>query len=219
MNRALAMFNFKAKAVLCIILTAHLNLLVAGCGQNGLLGSTSVPVSSDLADTLAGTRFAGATSVEVNRIGKTFRLVQADGSSSISGSYTEVNGEYFITQFSVNTGTQAAVLSLNTNQEVVDITMQQQGSIFHRNTVSAQPAGFATAPRAPGKEINSYVAANADLLAQAQAADAQLGQKETQQGFFWVPFLAAFVLIPAGVYASILWTLTTIGGIALLLKK
>jgi hypothetical protein len=228
MKRILEQIALRGKIVLCIILVLNLNFVVGCGGLSSLLpGATvRVPVGSnqELIDTLAGTPFANATAIDVNQVTKTFKMVFADGAQQMSGSFTENNGELFITQFTVGNGNQAVNFALNLNKEITDITTSQ--GVSWQRPLNTQAPGAPRAPTAPGARTvtgsaQDYVAANADLVALAEQLDSQgATPKDGQGSLIWLAAaaLSGILLIPGGVLANILFALGAIGIIRAVLR-
>ncbi len=224
MNRSFEMFNFRAKAVLCMTLAIAMHVVV-GCGGSSSLfptGGTVVPLTPDhaLTHALAGTPFSAATAIEMNPSTRQFRLVFPDNSQQITGTMTYVNGQPQVKTFTMALGSKSVTLSFNANQEITNIDTSA-GPNWQR-TVTTQAPQAAQAPRAPGAKadnIQSYLTANADLLQLAQQADTQgvtapaigqgtdpvSGTNVKSEAAFWplVAVFAALALIPLGIAATL----------------
>jgi hypothetical protein len=228
MKQILDLIALRGKVVLGIVLVMNLNLVVGCGGLAGLLpGATvRVPVGSnqELVDALAGTPFANATAIDVNQVTKTFRMVFADGTQQMSGSFVENNGELFVTQFAVTQGNQTVYLVLNLDKEITDIS-SAHGATWQRSP-STQAPRAPKAPTAPGARTvaagaQDYVDANADLVALAEELDAQgATPKDGQGSLIWLAAgaLTGLALIPGGILANILFVLGTIGVLRAILR-
>lgn len=182
MNGSITRFNFRAKAVLCMTLVAAMHVVV-GCGGAASLVPPSgnlVELTPDhpLARVLAGTPFSGATAFEVNAATNQFRLVFPDGSQQISGTFSYADGKAYVSRLTVADGTTSATLTIGANQQITSISTSA-GPSWQRPGAEAAKASLATAVRP--NTIESYLAANADLLAAAQEYDAQ-GTVSTMPG-------------------------------------
>lgn len=192
MNGSFQLFNYRAKAVLCMTLMLAMNVIV-GCGGSASLfptsGNTLIELTPDhpMTQALAGTPFSGATAVEINAATNQFRLVFPDGSNQITGTVSFESGEAQVKTITVAQGSKSATLTFSESQEITNIATSA-GPSWQR-TVTNQPAQAAQAPRAPTAKANNleaYLSANADILQVAQQVDSQgasttVGQSASDQ--------------------------------------
>ena len=230
MKRSFDGILFQAKAVLCLVLTLNLSIWTLGCGQAGfsLFGEITVPLTPDhqLTALLKGSDFEGATAVVVNPSTHQFRLTFPDGQRDISGSYALSNGQPELTTLTLTTATKSATIQVDSSKHVTQIA-SNQGSAWDRpgewNTQGSTAATAPTAPAAPRAPVapsaartvspgaDAYLQANAQLLELARQVDQQNGTgddsaKTEQSSLFWVPAaLLAFVFVPAGIVATLIF--------------
>lgn len=224
MNRSFELFNFRAKAVLCVTLALAMHVVVGCGGASAHLpagGGSIVPLTPDhaLTQALAGTPFSGATAIQMNPSTMQFRLIFPDNSQLISGTMTYENGTPQVKTLTMAQGSKSVTLSFNANQEITNIDTSA-GPSWQR-TVTTQAPRAAQAPRAPGAKadnIQSYLSANADLMQLAEQMDTQgvtsiadqvpnqtPDQTVKAEAAFW-PLAAVFgaiVLIPLGIAATL----------------
>lgn len=228
MKRDYQAIIFRAKAVLCLLLTANVCIWGLGCGQVGysMLGEVVIQLTEDhpLTSALKGSEFEGATAIVVNPGMQTFRLIFPDEQRGLSGTYVNAPTAVELTSITLTTAQQTATLQLGTGQRVTQI-VSTIGSTWWRPAEWDQTTGnYATAPKAPAatgapsapsaaKEIttDAYAAANAELLGLAQQLDAENGYgdstvKADQSSFFWAAgALLHLVFVPGGIWATLVF--------------
>jgi len=232
MNRSFEMFNFRAKAVLCMTLAVAMHVVV-GCGGPSSFfpasSNTLVALTPDhpMAQALAGTSFSNATAIVINPATNQFGLVFPDGSGQqISGTMTYENGQVQVNKLTLAQGSMSATLFFGANQEITNINTSAGPSWQRTVTTQTAKASQATGtPSARTNNLESYLAANADLMQYAQQMDSQgvtstvvgqsidqsagTGQSVKADAAFW-PLAAVFgaiIFIPLGIAATIIFIL------------
>ena len=162
------------QAVFCTILMLHLQILVPGCGQVGLLGlpgagAYQIPLTADhpLTRALQGSAFQGARIMEVMPQAQSFRLIFSDTGRQVSGNYAFVGGEFTITQFTFKQSGKSATITFDENRRVTSIS-SSDGAAWAR-AENAKLIGLSSSSE------NPYIVANADLVEIARQVDAQGG--------------------------------------------
>lgn len=159
----------------------HLQVLVPGCGQGGVLGlpaagAYQIPLTADnpLTRALQGSAFQGATLMEVTPQAQAFRLIFSDTGRQVSGNYALVGGEFTITQFTFKQNGKSATITFDENRRITSIT-SSSGDAWSRDE-NAKLIGVSSS------SDNPYVVANADLIEIARQVDAQGGINGTNNG-------------------------------------
>jgi hypothetical protein len=170
MNGSFERFNFRAKAVLCVLLMAAMHVVVGCGGTSGLLpgGDSQIPLTPDqpLAKALAGTSFSNATAVVINPATGQFGVVFPNGTGQqISGTIKYENGQAQVSRLTVADGSKSVTITFGANQEITNIATSA-GLGWQRSTTAAKSANTARA-----NTLESYMAANADLIQYAQQLD------------------------------------------------
>lgn len=180
MTRSVESLLFKTRAVLCITLVAITPLTIIGCGA---APTASMPMSntSELAQKLAGTPFAGAKSIDIDSGNQSFRISSDDPSSWMTGTYASTgSGPAYVSSLTLVSAGQVATFNFNASKEITSIvtsrgTWERSGDTSDRTTVADASTSQS--------EVDKYMAANTQLLAQAKQADeltAQQGQTGAQ---------------------------------------
>lgn len=218
MNRRIDAFLFQSKSILCIAMLLGVHV-IAGCGSGaGLLSGIQridLTSNSQMAGILGGTNLQGATAIEINQATGQFRLVYPEAGREISGTFVKVGGQARVTQFTFAVGDKAATVSFNAADQITQITNEGGQAWVRPNVTTAAPQA-PQAPRAPGARtlstVDSYVAANADLMQLAEELDAQgvtspdqVDAKVGQASFWPAFFLASFVFIGLVIPATLLF--------------
>ena len=222
MNRSLDSLIFKAKAILCACVLAAAPFAIIGCGT---APTASMPLAdrSEIFQKLMGTPFAGARQIAVDSSNQSFRVNGADPNAWITGTYATIgNGPAYVSSLTLATAGQVATFNFNANKEITSIVNSR--GVWQRPANAA--AGATSAPKAAGarsqSEIDLYVAANSDLLAQARQADEQIAQGQLPASsdpqvkvsgqslgeLFWILAGAAFA--PYMVFSTILWVVDVV---------
>lgn len=229
MNYKIDAFLFRSKAVLCVMALVGMHV-VAGCGTGaGLLGGTQrIDVASDSAwaGLLGGTNFEGATAIEINPFTGQFRLIYPDGGREISGTFVKSGDQARVTQLTIAVGDGAATFTFNAADQITQIS-NQKGKEWVRPNVTTVAPQAPQAPSAPGareqSRLDSYMAANADLLQLAEQLDAQGGVgsvddeqvKAGQAGFWPVALFLGFTFTGFSILATVVFVLQVAAVVAI----
>lgn len=175
MSSTFRRFSFQAKAILCLVLTLHMQFVLTGCGQNGLGFLTPaqqfrIPLSVNdaLSKALRGTPFAGAFALDIFPNEQQFGLALPDASQKLSGKYAYIDGNFTITEFYVQNKGKSATISLDDAKHV--------GRIITSDGTTWKLPDDSSRVSAAGDQIaglDAYLAANAGLLDVAEQLDAQ----------------------------------------------
>jgi hypothetical protein len=170
MARGFPVLIFRAKAVLCTCLVMSLHAGAGGCGTNVGPLSPEHPVAAGL----AGTPFAGASGVSVNPVRRDFRVIYPDGFTPLAGAYAfDESGQLYVAALTVVIQGSAFTLRLDSSNRITEI-VAGPGLAWQRAPAVSAPQ----APRAPSAptaraaaSVDDYVAANAEIMAAAEALD------------------------------------------------
>lgn len=218
MTRSVESLIFKTKALLCIALAAVSPLSIIGCGA---APAASMPMSdqNELAQKLMGTPFAGAKSIDVDSSNQSFRINASDPNSWMTGTFTPSgNGPAFVSSLTLVSAGQVATFNFNANKEITSIETSQ--GVWQRPADATSKASNAMRSQS---EVDQYVAANAELLAQAKQAD----NLAAQQGSVAAPtdqsdkvgdqslgpialVLGGVIFVGAAVFATILFVIEVV---------
>ena len=154
--------------MLCVLLILNLNYWT-GCGQAVLTPQNTTPGDVErilltpdhpVSQALAGSQFAGAIAIDVDRASGQFSLVYADGETKqASGRYVGQGPSISITEFAFSRDGQGATLHLDPNTKQVTLLTTTTGFEWRP---SAQVSAREIANNAQGKD--AYRAANAELI-------------------------------------------------------
>lgn len=211
---------FKAKAMLAIIVLAMTPMFVMGCGQTSLPAATGLPVANAdaLSQKLVGTPFANPRLIEVSRPNRSFRIISGDGSSTVSGQYsTDSSGQAFVSSFAMSTRDRAISLKFNEARQITEVITS--GGLWR--SIDAPPLSSTSSgvgARAVN-QVDTYVAANAEVLSLARQADGQAAStasieipvKADGQALA-LPLLifGSMALWPIGAAMTILWVIEVV---------
>jgi len=236
MNLALCKTTFKLKAILCVVLTLNVSIWALGCGAVGaslFLGEKTIALTPDhpLTEALNGSDFEGATAVDVSPSTNQFRVIFPNAERELSGSYAMIAGQAVVIGLTFTKGAELLTLKLDAEKRITDI-VSNQGQRWQRpvewNTQAPRAPGFATAPAAPTaktstSDVDAYLQANSQLLELATQLDQQSGAEDLaddasatsvkagESSFAWAAAaLIAFVFVPGGIFAGLVWVLQLI---------
>jgi outer membrane protein assembly factor BamB len=169
---------FQSKAVFCVLLTLNLQFCISGCGVDPaplLAGVIRIELTPDhpLASALRGSAFEDAEALEIEPASGTFRLIFADESRELSGSFSRGVGLPAVTKLHAAKGGLSATIHLDRAKHVTRITTSE-GAEWVR------PAARLPEP-AVGADLNahSFLAANGELLRLAREMDRETAPTST----------------------------------------
>ncbi|MCG8404095.1 MAG: Ig-like domain-containing protein [Phycisphaerales bacterium] len=158
----------KGKAAICVLLILNLNYWT-GCGEAVLIPENTMPGNVErilltpdhpVSQALAGSQFAGAIAIDVDRASGRFNFIYADGETKqASGQYVGQGATISITEFSFSRDGQGATLHLNPDTKQVTLLTTTTGFEWRP---SAQVSAREIANDAQGKD--TYLAANDELI-------------------------------------------------------
>lgn len=161
------------KAALCVALTLSIHVFTPGCGESSLTfllpqGDDAVtePLDLQLSEALDGTQLRGATAVRFNLAEQTFALVFPDDQREVRGSYILYEGAFTITSLYVRAYGQSVTLDFDVHKMVTHMETSTGDEWTLDKTEASRFYGQ------HAEHLQSYVAANADLLATAERLDA-----------------------------------------------
>lgn len=196
----MTIFNYgtlssRATSVLCALLMLHLTILTPGCGHElggGLIenGKLIIPLTADhpITQSLHGTAFEGAHTMEVDIAQKTFRMLFPEQGRAISGKFTNVGNGWEMTNFFFET-------TAGAGEMVLDPVTRQVMMIELSNGQTWQPSKDAvvSARAHGGDQLDGYLASNAELI----ELSSKVGEK-TNSSFpfflFFVPIMIIWML-------------------------
>ena len=217
MNRRVDSILFKARSALCIAVTMATPLALIGCGAAPAV-SMPLGAQNEVFQKLMGTPYAGAKSIDIDPANHAFRINSADPGAWLSGTYSASgSGPAYVSSLTLVSAGQVATFNFNSAKEITSI-VNSRGT-WER---PASTGGAATSPTARSQsDVDEYVAANSELLAQAREADEQLAQgqlaapsdqtklaDQSLSPIFWV--LAGVAIGAAGVVMSIIWVVEVV---------
>jgi len=171
MTRSVESLLFKTRAVLCIAVVAITPLTIIGCGA---APTASMPMSdqSELAQKLMGTPFAGAKSIDLDASNQAFRINAADPNAWMTGTYaSNGSGPAYVSSLTLVNAGQVATFNFNANKEITSIVTSR--GTWQRPADDSSRASTADSQN----EVDRYLAANAQLLAEARQADQLAAQQ------------------------------------------
>ncbi|MEK6643305.1 MAG: hypothetical protein AABZ08_05300 [Planctomycetota bacterium] len=173
MSRSFNLVVFKSKAVLCLVLTLTCQVMLPGCGLNGislLSGAeqlrVSLPADHPLRQALEGSPFR-ATAIDIFPTTQQFSLVLVDKTQKLSGKYAFVDGQFTIAEFFVINRGKSATLIMDGNKRVSRM-ITSDGSEWKLPVGSER----IDAPTVDG--VDAYLQANTMLLDVAQRMDDEI---------------------------------------------
>ena len=229
MSSAFRRSMFRAKAILCLLLVLNVQFFIAGCGTNGeLLPADQLRISiapdDPLIVALKDSPFAGASAVDLSLSQQEFSLVLPGRSQKLSGKYAFVDGQFTITQFSIENRNQSATLDLDTAKHVTQI-------VTGDGLVWKAPDSSRDVTESQGSGVDAYLAANTALMDLATQLDAERAASgnttgstttdtpdptktgATAQGFAAVLWVFATIMYPIIAIVPGLITLFTVGSV------
>src|SRR5262245_11367381 len=208
----------KSKSVLCILMMLFAPIYAVGCGQGGAFApAADMALSGNdaLTQQLAGTPFAGAKSIVIDRAAGTFRLIYDDDRMAVSGAIgTDPAGQSYVSSLTLVTDVRPVSFTLNESKQITSITSSRGIWTLADSTGARLASPSSTARNAA--LVDQFVAANAELLSQAKQADelsaaasgTAVPEKDGAASFaplLWI--LGGVAFLPIGVFASIIWAI------------